>query len=307
MPQPVTVGLDGSPASRAAAEWAAHEAELRGLPLRLLHAADPDTAVPRGPGHPARDPAGSHRWAWAEHMMRETRETVSARHPGLPVLVEQVPLDPPTALGRAVADGGLLVVGGRGPGALTGLPLGSVSLAVSARAAGPVVVVRAEEERRRVKELQREGLPEPEVPQGDVVVGLDVDRPHEAPLRFAFETAHRRGTGVFVLYGWTVPPHLRDLSDELTEAQDTAELTRAALEKLDYLLRPWQERYPGTAVREGSVAGGAGRYLVGASREAALVVVGRGGGARGVGAHLGPVSHAVLHYAMSPVAVVPHG
>jgi nucleotide-binding universal stress UspA family protein len=33
----VTVGLDGSSESRATGEWAAREAKLRGLPLRLVH------------------------------------------------------------------------------------------------------------------------------------------------------------------------------------------------------------------------------------------------------------------------------
>ncbi|MEU9045713.1 MULTISPECIES: universal stress protein [unclassified Kitasatospora] len=37
MPKDITVGLDGSPESLSAAHWAAREAQLRGLPLRLLH------------------------------------------------------------------------------------------------------------------------------------------------------------------------------------------------------------------------------------------------------------------------------
>ncbi|WP_434599988.1 universal stress protein [Streptomyces sp. A5-4] len=38
MLRPVTAGIDGSPQSLAAACWAAHEAQLRNAPLRILHA-----------------------------------------------------------------------------------------------------------------------------------------------------------------------------------------------------------------------------------------------------------------------------
>ncbi|WP_179202557.1 universal stress protein, partial [Streptomyces caniscabiei] len=44
-----------------------------------------------------------------------------------------------------------------------------------------------------------------------------------------------------------------------------------------------------------------------ASRDACLVVVGRHVRRSPLGAHIGPVAHAVLHHAGVPVAVVPHG
>ncbi|MCX3062766.1 universal stress protein, partial [Streptomyces sp. GXMU-J5] len=37
MPRTVTAGLDGTPHGRAAADWAAREARLRAVPLRLVH------------------------------------------------------------------------------------------------------------------------------------------------------------------------------------------------------------------------------------------------------------------------------
>jgi nucleotide-binding universal stress UspA family protein len=56
MSRNVTVGLDGSSESRAAAEWAACEAKSRGLPVRLVHVWEP---VPEPMAHPAR---GRRKW-----------------------------------------------------------------------------------------------------------------------------------------------------------------------------------------------------------------------------------------------------
>lgn len=41
MPRCVTVGLDGPPECRAAAERAAREAQVRGSPVRLVHVREP--------------------------------------------------------------------------------------------------------------------------------------------------------------------------------------------------------------------------------------------------------------------------
>lgn len=43
MKKAVAVGVDGSPESLAAADWAAREAVLRGLPLRIVHALELST------------------------------------------------------------------------------------------------------------------------------------------------------------------------------------------------------------------------------------------------------------------------
>ncbi len=52
--------------------------------------------------------------------------------------------------------------------------------------------------------------------------------------------------------------------------------------------------------------GTAAGHLVEASKEASLLIVGRRIRRAAVGAHIGPVTHAVLHHATTPVAVVPH-
>ncbi|MCM2417713.1 universal stress protein [Streptomyces sp. RKAG293] len=61
--------------------------------------------------------------------------------------------------------------------------------------------------------------------------------------------------------------------------------------------------------RGGHRTGGTGRashHLVDSARSADLVVVGRRTRTPEIGAHIGSVTHAVLHPAAVPVAVVPH-
>lgn len=59
MPRTVTVGLDGSPESRVAADWAAREAKLRGLPLKLVNVWEPaPTPIAQAPCS-ARKPVSS--------------------------------------------------------------------------------------------------------------------------------------------------------------------------------------------------------------------------------------------------------
>lgn len=75
---------------------------------------------------------------------------------------------------------------------------------------------------------------------------------------------------------------------------------------LDDVLRPWQRKFPTVEVRTQATVGGAGPHLIEASRDAALVVVGRHVRRTAVGTHIGPVTQALLHHAAAPVAVIPH-
>ncbi|GGQ55229.1 hypothetical protein Saso_25280 [Streptomyces asoensis] len=61
-----------------------------------------------------------------------------------------------------------------------------------------------------------------------------------------------------------------------------------------------------TEVRAHITVGGAGPHLIDASRDAALMVVGRRIRRSATGTHIGPVTQALLHHAAAPVAVVPH-
>jgi len=129
VPGPVAVGADGSAASRAAMGFAAEEAVLRGVPLVAVCAlAD----TPGGLGG-----TGRMEEAVGQDIARWEKE-----HPEVIIRREVSPGQPRTALLAAARDAQLLVVGNRGRGGVTGMPLGSVSQAMLHHSSCPVAVVR---------------------------------------------------------------------------------------------------------------------------------------------------------------------
>lgn len=291
----ITAGLDGSAESRAAAEWAAGEALRRDLPLRLL------LATGRHPGAHAYGPRvvdpAIHRH-WAERIPREAAATLRGRHLGLTVVAEHGAGPPVETLLEAAADSELLVLGSRVLGPVTGYLMGSVSLAVTARAEVPVVLVRS-----------GAGPADPGpagVPDGNVVVGLDLARPADRVVEFAFDAAARRAAALLVVHSRNRPTVY---GEELAAGLDVdldGELAAQEAEDFDRVLRPWQEKYPAVTVTGQAVVGTPARHLIEAAATARLLVIGRRGPSLRIGPRLGPVAHAVLHHSQAPVAVVPH-
>ncbi|WP_327366044.1 universal stress protein [Streptomyces sp. NBC_01217] len=300
MSRTITVGLDGSPESRAAADWAAREAALRDLPVKLVHVWPPvPEPMPQTPLFDAE--TYQH---WTERLPREIAETLISRHPGVEVSTEQRAGAAADALVEAARDAELLVLGSRALSGLGGFLVGSVGQAVVARTETPVVLVRAGEQAADEHLADPAGVPSADTAFRPVVLGLDTAGADDAVIAFAFEEARRRHTGLYAVHGWSLPPYYAysmaaavDLSDDIAR-QQAAELTDA--------LRPWQQKYPDIEVVEVSRLDSPARQLIDASRDASLVVVGRRVRRNPFGAHIGAVTHAVLHHATAPVAVVAH-
>ena len=91
-----------------------------------------------------------------------------------------------------------------------------------------------------------------------------------------------------------------------SDAELNAKLGREDAAGLAEVLRPWQQRFPSVEVVQDSRPGKAADHLVDASGAASLVVVGRRIRRSPLGAHIGPVTHAVLHHSTAPVAIVAH-
>ncbi|MEU6465792.1 universal stress protein [Streptomyces sp. NPDC046976] len=297
MTRTVTAGLDGSPESRAAVEWAAREAALRDLPLRILHVREPEagTDIDRG---------AAEEWA---RTVRESAAGLRLRHPGIEVVTDQVTAEPAPALAEAADGAELLALGSRGLGRLGGFLVGSAGLYVIAHTTHPVVLVRAGETAADEHQPDPSGVPSAATPFRPVVLGLDIDDPEgpsQALLEFSFDAAARRGAALRVVHGWTPPPYAA--YGIPADPPVMPSFGRRAATLLTEVLRPWRQKFPDVEVSEVSRAGNSAPVLIDAARDASLVVVGRRIRKSPYGIHIGHVTHAVLHHVAAPVAVVAH-
>ena len=304
MPRTITAALDGSPESLTAAHWAAREALLRDIPLRLVHALgrQPSRYASQG-GAPQRSLSPEEEWRWADRMLREAEGTISLRHPGLRITTDRLLEEPVPALLGAAGEADLLVLGSRGLGGVAGFVVGSVAHAVGAGSRRPFALVRGA---LRPEDEHQPGVSGAgAIPFRDVVLGLNSAAPNDTVIGFAFEAASQRAARLCVVHGRSPElPYYDNGGDLDAELHDelTGEMDHAMSEALD----PWRDKFPGVEVTEQAVIGKAGTHLVEASRDASLVVVGRRRHRSPIGPAIGPVAHAVLHHAAVPVAVVPH-
>ncbi|GGY35435.1 universal stress protein [Streptomyces djakartensis] len=283
---PVLAGVDGSGSGAAAAGWAAREAALRGVPLRLFHASPPL------PGATVPAAALDRLHQMGDWLLERLVTDLGDRHPDLEVRVEQADEAPAAALLAAARDAGLLVIGMRGTGGFDGLAVGSVALRTAAAAPCPVVLVPH----------RCGGLPD-----GQVVLGFDGRRPAGEVADFAFSAAEARGARLRVVQAWAFPAESVSARMPVVTEEDRATWEDQEVLLLSDALRAWREKYPGVRVGTDVMLLHPAEALLNASRGAGLLVVGRRTDPRAAEGRLGPVAHAVLHHARCPVAVVPHG
>ena len=141
----VVVGVDGSPASRAALAYALADAARRGACLRVVAAARmPEYwAMSYGMSTP---PPATAIVAAVEEATRQIVSETTAAHPEFTVPVTLVVRagNPAEVLVAEAGDADLLVVGHRGRGAVASALLGSVGLNCVLHSPCPVTIVRPE-------------------------------------------------------------------------------------------------------------------------------------------------------------------
>jgi nucleotide-binding universal stress UspA family protein len=285
----VVVGVDGSPGSKVAVQWAARDAELRNVPLTLVH------VVPATAG------------TWLESSlvpvwMRSQHER------GQQVLDEalkiagescqrgsaQIDCEMPSAITVPALvdlskDADLVVVGCLGTGTLRGRHLGSVSSGLVYHAHCPVAVIH-------------DGVQlNADASRAAVLVGIDGSRESELATAIAFDEASRRKVGLTALHAWS------DVSvfDSVVSFPGPGWSALRAVEDeiLAERLAGWSERYPDVPVCRLIVRGEPARGLVDASESAQVVVVGGHGRGGFAGMLMGSVSAAVVMLARVPVIV----
>ncbi|WP_285578816.1 universal stress protein [Actinoallomurus iriomotensis] len=272
--RPILVGVDGSAPGDAALRWAAHEASLRGVGLRVVHVFA---------GAPLVDDIGRNLdWEEAHHTVEDAHRRAEKISSELHVRSQVVLGGPAETLIRQSVEAGLVVLGKRGRGGFRDLLAGSVALQVAGHAAGPVVLVHS-------------GW-RPPIDDREIVVGAG----REAALRAAFAEADLRGARLRALHAWR--PIMPAGPSGLTP-MTLAELEQNEEKTLTRTLIPWRERHPGVRVVESVVCDSSRHALTEASRTAELLVVGAREHFGGYTLALGTTAYAVIHHVTCPVLI----
>jgi len=283
----IIVGIDGSPASQAAALWAAAEAVRRDTELVAIHVYDwRSLGAPMAVDGQLADDTRVQAEARVQAAVEDVRGTVpSVRMRGEALLGPVVP-----TLVRASEQAGLMVVGSRGRGGFGSLLLGSVGQQVVTHAASPVVVVRGR----------------PGTVSGPVVVGTDGSESAQHAVGMAFEEAAALGTSVVALRSYAPSQPTWD-GFILPYVEDGEQRRAAEYEALKADVEQWAQKYPDVAVACSAVDRLPADALVDASTSAQLVVVGTRGHGGFAGLLLGSVGLHILHHTACPVLIVrPH-
>jgi nucleotide-binding universal stress UspA family protein len=284
--QPIVVGVDESPGTDAALQWAVAEARAWALPLRLVYCYQWQYSASTLPSFEDAPEGPDSDVELALRMVDDTMGKLVARARELDDSIEitsaAIDGNPADVLVDESQRASQLVLGTRHHNGLGAAVLGSVANETVGRTACPTVVVR--------------GTPGSQEGAG-VVVGVDDTESSEQVLAFAFATASRHGMPVRPVLIWR--PDLRALVGWRAEPPAPAK----AEAWLSEAVAGWREKYPDVevypeVVREQPVAG-----LVLAATDQRLLVVGHRN--RHTVGSLGSVSLGVLHHATCPVAVVP--
>lgn len=286
----ILVGVDGSPASLAAVEYATVEAWRSDATLHLVH-----VIRDYGPfvtGYPTMVPMTSAESRRIGHSILRAASEKAGQHLSPDrVSSDLMTGDRAASLVYASRGAALVVLGDHRRSAVDWIVTGSVIGAVAAHAAAPVVAVPSDwapiNDHRHVVAA---------VKSWDTSLGL---------VRRALDVAVERRVGLVLLHAWQMPTGYDDIIVARVDAAEIEHAARRALERLVELAaeeRPGHE--PGVPVDIQVVHGQPTRMLVDASKTAGLIMITRRPHAFPMG-HLGGAGRSLLREAQCPVEVLP--
>ncbi|HET9117570.1 MAG TPA: universal stress protein [Pseudonocardiaceae bacterium] len=280
---PIVVGVDGSVSALHAVRWAAEEAALRRVALRLVHSV-PLSAARHVGSFETLEVQG-------RQYVTQAQDRVRQIYPEVSVDVEVHGGDPVPVLVDLSEHARLVVVGSRGLGEFGGILTGSTAVALAKHGHCPIAVIRG---------------PVPEqaaARQGPVVVGVDGSPTSEAAVALAFEEASLRNLDLVAVHTWI------DFSSDYSYAYarqfvtDWDEIETEERELLAQRLAGWQEKYPDVMVKRVVAPDRPVRHLLEQAANAQLLVVGSRGHGALAGTLLGSTSQALIHRTPCPLLI----
>lgn len=255
----IVVGMDGSAPADAALDWAAEQASLEGRPLVLVHAVAPFTASATSSlGALGVDALRLREdiLSGARELLTLAKERATTGRPDLEVHQVARIADPREALMDLAGEGRVLVVGSRGMGPVRSMLLGSVSLALTKHARGPVVVVRPDVGPRS---------------PGGVLVAVALDGTDGPVVDLAFRVASHRRLALTALHCFWDTHEIHRGAVDVPEDEPGFDEVR---ERLRTTLAEARARYPSVPVHLQLTRGFVDARVLEATKRADLVVLG---------------------------------
>jgi len=280
--QRIIVGYDRSPDSKAAATWALDEAARTGALVEFFYAYEWPVWAPAASmvPSPAVWPDGETDRA-IKKALDDAVMAAAQTHPAVRTAISIVTNGAAQTLIERSAEASMIVLGSRGHSAVAGL-LGSISVAVSAHAHCPVIVVRGDA-----------------AATAPIVVGVDDSASAHSVLGFAAEQAAARGVPLRAIRAWAPVTGLWEQT-----AMTTRSVTAEERRSFDELIAVWRDKFPEVQISAEAVVEHPAAALMLASTTAQLLVVGTRGRAAFRGMVLGSVSQHLLRNSACTVAVV---
>jgi nucleotide-binding universal stress UspA family protein len=280
MDELITVGYNGTPASREALEWAAGEAEARGAQLRIVSCYEiPYAGEPFG--FVTSDLIGALLDS-AQAMGESARDAVLAGHPRLVMTVEPSPGPASLVLAKGAEPTDLVVVGASHRHGVEAFWLGSPPRYLTRHSGCPVVVVHGAASRGRPDRI---------------VVGVDGSPAADAAVDWAAAEAELHDVPLVVVCAWSFSSVVTGAAP--TRARDTVRGRAAAT--LQAAVARAERR--GIAVAGALCEGDAVSAIVDSLRDGDLLVIGQHGSGAVLGV-LGSTVNALVEACAVPVVVV---